>query len=53
MKKSKLLGYSKFRTFGNIVYNMIFSIALGKNIKDLGSGLNMYNTKILKDNFLY
>lgn len=51
MKKSKLLGYSKFRTFGNIVYNIIFSIALGKNIKDLGSGLNMYNTKILKDNF--
>lgn len=51
MSKSKLLGYSKFRSIGNRVYNCIFSIALGKNIKDLGSGLNMYNTNILKDEF--
>lgn len=47
MKNSKLLGYSKFRTFGNKVYNIIFSIALRKKISDLGSGLNMYNVKIL------
>lgn len=51
MKNSKLDGYSGFRTFGNKVYNIIFSIALNKKISDLGSGLNMYNTKILKDKY--
>lgn len=51
MKDSKLDGYSRFRTFGNRVYNIIFSIALGRNISDLGSGLNMYNVDILKNKF--
>ncbi len=51
MRGSKLGGYSRFRTFGNIVFNIIFSIALGKNISDLGSGLNMYNVSILRENF--
>ena len=51
MRGSKLIGYSKFRTFGNRVYNIIFSIVLGKKISDLGSGLNMYNTKIYKDEY--
>lgn len=51
MKGSKLKGYSRFRTFGNRVYNIIFSVFLGKNISDLGSGLNMYNVDILKNNF--
>ena len=51
MLGSKLLGYSKFRTFGNIVYNMLFSIALCRIIYDLGSGLNMYKISSLKDNF--
>lgn len=50
-KGSKLVGYSKFRTFGNRVYNLIFSIAVGKRIYDLGSGLNMYNTKMLENDF--
>ena len=51
MKGSKLGGYSKFRTFGNKVYNIIFSVSLGKKISDLGSGLNMYNIRILKDKY--
>lgn len=50
-KKSKLDGYSKFRTFGNRVYNILFSIFLGTKISDLGSGLNLYNTKMLKERF--
>lgn len=50
-KGSKLKGYSKFRTFGNRVYNIIFSIFLGKKISDLGSGLNLYKTEMLKDRF--
>jgi glycosyltransferase involved in cell wall biosynthesis len=51
MKGSKLIGYSKFRTFGNKVYNFLFSMALPKKIKDLGSGLNMYSVEMLKNQF--
>lgn len=51
MKGSKLQGYSKFRTFGNIVYDWLFSIGCGYKIYDLGSGLNMYRTEILQNGF--
>lgn len=51
MKGSKLQGYSKFRTFGNKVYDLLFSIGCGYKVYDLGSGLNMYKTSILKDQF--
>lgn len=53
MKESRILGYSKFRTFGNKVYNLVFSAFLGKRIYDLGSGLNCYNVKLLKNNFFH
>lgn len=53
LKDSKLKGYSKFRIFGNRVFNIIYSMCIGKNIKDLGSGLNMYTTKILENNFYH
>lgn len=53
MKGSKLQGYSKFRTFGNIVYDWLFSIGCGYKVYDLGSGLNMYKTSILADNFYF
>lgn len=53
MKGSKLEGYSKFRTFGNRVYNILFSIAVRKRIYDLGSGLNIYSTKMLENRFYY
>lgn len=51
MKGSRLPGYSKFRTFGNKVYNILFSIGLGKRIYDLGSGLNMYSVKSLENKY--
>ena len=51
MKGSKLEGYSAFRSFGNRVYNAIYSIGCGKKIYDLGSGLNMYRVEILKSGF--
>lgn len=51
MKGSSLQGYSAFRTFGNVVYDLLFSIGCGKNIYDLGSGLNMYKVNILKNHF--
>ncbi len=50
-KGSKLQGYSKFRTFGNRVYDMLFSIVVRKKIYDLGSGLNIYCTDMLKNKF--
>ena len=53
LKKSKLIGYSKFRIFGNRIFNNIYSLCIGSKIKDLGSGLNMYNTKIFKNNFYH
>lgn len=48
MNGSKLKGYSLFRTVGNIVYDFIFAIVLGMRVLDLGSGLNMYSTKMLR-----
>ena len=53
MKGSNLEGYSKFRTFGNRVYNLLFSIVVHKRIYDLGSGLNMYSVKMLENNFYH
>lgn len=53
MKGSQLQGYSKFRTFGNRVYDLLFSIGCGYMVYDLGSGLNMYKTEILKDKFYF
>lgn len=51
LKDSKLIGYSKFRILGNKIFNIIYSLCIGQKVKDLGSGLNMYNVKILKNKF--
>lgn len=51
LRSSKLVGYSKFRTFGNSVFNVIFSVAVGKKISDLGAGLNLYSVDMLKSRF--
>lgn len=51
MNGSKLEGYSKFRSFGNVVYNILFSIVTRQRVLDLGSGLNMYSTKMLESEF--
>lgn len=49
MPGSRLQNYSTFRTFGNEVFNWIFSVAAGKRLYDLGSGLNMYSVKSLQN----
>lgn len=51
MKGSKLTGYSKKRIFGNYIFNVLFSIVLGRKITDLGSGLNMYKMSAFKNRF--
>jgi len=51
MRGSRLQGYSLFRTFGNIVYDFLFSAVVKDRIFDLGSGLNMYSVEMLKSHF--
>ncbi len=51
MKGSRLEGYSKIRTLGNYIFNLIFSIAINRKIYDLGSGLNVYKVSFLKNRF--
>lgn len=51
MKGSRLDGYSAFRTFGNRVYNLMFSVGAGRLVYDLGSGLNMYRVSALKSRY--
>lgn len=40
-------GYSMLRTFGNVVYNGLFSAVAGRRVTDLGSGLNLYRVSKL------
>lgn len=47
MKQSKLIGYSKIKTFGNKFFNLIFSIISMKRIHDIGSGLDLYSKKFI------
>lgn len=49
MPGSRLQGYSLFRTFGNYIYNMLFSSVACRAIYDLGSGLNMYRLADFRD----
>ena len=48
---SKLKGYSKFRTFGNYVFNFLFTLGLGTNIYDLDAGLNIFKTDSVRNKF--
>lgn len=48
---AKLVGYSTFRTFGNIVFNTLISLVMWHKVYDMGSGLNMYKVSFLKTNF--
>jgi glycosyltransferase involved in cell wall biosynthesis len=49
MRGSELKGYSAFRTFGNRVYNAVFSVAARRGIHDLGSGLNVYRLAAFRE----
>jgi dolichol-phosphate mannosyltransferase len=42
MKESARDEYSHIRTFGNKIFNLIFSVRLKTRIHDIGSGLNAY-----------
>ena len=51
MKGSKLQGYSKLRVFGNYIFNFLFSVVVRNEIKDLGSGLNLYKISTLSSEY--
>lgn len=46
---SRLQGYSRFRVFGNHVFNALFSVASLRRIVDLGSGLNIFAKSVFAD----
>lgn len=50
-KESKLVNYSRFRIFGNRVFNVFMTLCLKQKITDLGSGLNMYKVDYLASRF--
>lgn len=51
IKGATLENYSAFRTFGNRVYNLLFSIVTGRRVYDLGAGLNLYAASMLESRF--
>jgi len=51
MKGSKLVGYSRWRIFGNLVFNFLFSLVVRRRLYDLGSGINIFSVRALQDRF--
>jgi glycosyltransferase involved in cell wall biosynthesis len=49
MDLKRLSGYSIVRTLGNLALNFLYSMAAGKKISDLGSGLNIFNIELLDE----
>jgi hypothetical protein len=51
MQGALLEGYSFIRIALNIICNNVLSLVLRASVKDIGSGLNMYNVSYLKSQF--
>lgn len=47
--QSTLENYSKFRTLGNKIFNIVFGLVLKKRILDLGSGINIYKLRAFQE----
>lgn len=48
-KGSKRMGYQVSRIFGNVALNLLFTLVTRRKISDLGSGLNLFNLKDLRE----
>lgn len=48
-KGARLQGYSRFRVFGNHVFNALFTLGTGHTVHDLGSGLNLFGARVFRD----
>jgi dolichol-phosphate mannosyltransferase len=46
---ARLVGYSRFRIFGNHVFNALTSFAARRRVWDLGSGLNIFALDAISD----
>jgi dolichol-phosphate mannosyltransferase len=46
---ARLVGYSRFRRWGNLILNHICSWICHAPVLDMGSGLNMYSLRFLQD----
>ena len=46
-QESKIIGYSNFRIFGNLVFNFIYSVCTRRKITDMGSGINFFSNKLI------
>lgn len=46
---SALQGYSRFRVFGNRVFNLLFTLGTRRRVLDLGSGLNVFAASVFTD----
>jgi len=51
-KGSVLQGYSRFRIFGNRVFNLLFTAGARRRVLDLGSGLNIFAASVFTDRAL-
>lgn len=49
MKSSSRTGYSWSRTLGNLLFQLLYSLRFGKYIYDMGSGLNCFSKKTIKN----
>jgi dolichol-phosphate mannosyltransferase len=49
MPGSRLQGYDWKRIMGNRVLNLAYTALIGKRVRDLGSGLNLFKMSALKD----
>lgn len=50
--ESKLKNYSTIRKTGNVILNKLMTVLGGVPIADLGSGLNVYNLKLIDTKFV-
>lgn len=48
MSGAKLQGYSFLRKWGNIGFNLLYSLVTHKRIYDLGSGINMFSMSAMR-----
>lgn len=48
---SKLVGYSLFRRYGNVAFNLLISAVTRRRVTDMGAGLNLYRRQFLENRF--
>lgn len=53
VKGAVLEGYSALRTYGNLAFNLMYSVVTRRKIYDLGSGINMFSVDFLRDKFYF